>query len=192
MARPCGWCSHPERADLERRVASGESIRAVAADAGHSESAAQRHLQNHLGSDLAKTGLLQRISEIADFTDRLIELVDDSANVRAHAKQSTNPRLLLHAIKEERDTLAFVMQRLGITDVRVIGELQEIRGLARVLGPVLSESDPAVAMAISEGLSDAGVPGLADAFLRLSEQASAFRAKAAITTANEPEKETTA
>jgi hypothetical protein len=163
MARSCGWCTHPDRDELERRVAQGESIRAVAADAGYSESAAQRHLRNHLQASLVDLRF-ERWANIVDFAERLAELLDDTSAVRAQAKATNNARLLLHAIREERDTLSFVCNRLGVESNDVVVSLREAAAMACAVRDVLWDHEPEIAHEISTLCRQRGERDLADAF----------------------------
>jgi hypothetical protein len=53
MARRCSICTHPDRAKIDMRLISGESIAQIARDiAGISEDALSRHLKNHLKTDM--------------------------------------------------------------------------------------------------------------------------------------------
>lgn len=138
MARQCGWCTHRHRVELERRVLDGESTRLVAADSGLSESAANRHIRNHLEPALRselRTGTAGM--HVADFGQRLVELVDETQEVRERAREANDPRLLLQAVGSERETLGVLMTKLGIDSNEMLETITEARALVDAARAVL-------------------------------------------------------
>jgi hypothetical protein len=55
MGRRCTVCDHPSRADIDRQLASGVSLRKTAESFGISASAALRHRRRHLAPQLARS-----------------------------------------------------------------------------------------------------------------------------------------
>ena len=161
MSRRCGLCWNPLRSDLERRILDGDSIRFVAVDAGVSESAVYRHLRNHLRPDLAaELGNRGAPLSVRDFAARLLSLLDETAAVRDFAKRSNDGRLLLQAAGQERDTLAFLLTRLGIDTQDVIETLSEAHALLRACVTSLS-SHPDALDDVAKALREQGEHELA-------------------------------
>lgn len=173
MPRRCGWCTHPNRRELEQRVLDGESIRLVSLDLPYSESAAHRHLRNHLGRDALREMRGSAALHVADFAERLAALAEETAAVRALAKNTGDGRLLLSAVQVERDTLAVLLNRLGIDGEETVEVLCEAKALAKAVGAVLSTRSPEVALAISTYLSDLGEGEMSESFRHLSERSRA-------------------
>ncbi len=172
MPRPCGWCTHPKRADLERRVFDGESIRSVSQDSGHSESAANRHLRNHVHPELRIELRASNRLHLTDFADRYVELVEESARARDHARTHGDGRLLLQAVQQERETLSVLMNRLGIDDGETVSQLREAKALSCALHKVLSATHPDVSLALAADLESRDEDDLASAFRDLAGMAS--------------------
>lgn len=169
MPRTCGLCSHFRRADLERRLLDGESMRLVAVDARLSESAVSRHVRNHLSPELraqlrsGTAGL-----HLGDFGDRLMALVEATEAVREQAHTAGDPRLLLQAVASERDTLGVLMTKLGIDSEELADYVGEARNLVDAIRAVLVKY-PDVSEEMADSLRDTQ-PDLADAFVHLTKR----------------------
>lgn len=172
VPRHCGWCTHPRRQELEHRINEGEAIAVVAAAAGYSESAAKRHISNHLRPEMQAELRHSASLHVADFTDRLVELSEESGRVRAYAKQVNDGRLLLSAIQTERETLAVLLNRLGIDSEATADTLREARALALSVGAVARTQSAEVASALAEECRRRGADDLADSFAQLVEDRS--------------------
>lgn len=173
MARPCGWCTHPRREELERRVLAGESIHSISLDLPFEATAGHRHVRNHLGIQALRVTRRAAGLHLSDFTDRLAALADETADVRAHAKQTGDGKLLLSAIAAERDTLSVLLSRLGIDGEETVDVLREARALVQAVTTVLSARAPEIALAISGCLSEMGEDDLADSLRALAERSQA-------------------
>jgi hypothetical protein len=144
-------------------VLAGEPVAAVAETTPFSESAARRHLRLHV-----QPALLAEFREntapvhLSDFSDRLVELARRAATVGQYAEQTHNGRLMLQAIREERDVLVTLMSRLGIDSLET-AELQlEARALARSIGATIQAGDhPGLSISLAEQLDAAGFEHLA-------------------------------
>ena len=130
MSRACGWCSSRDREALERRIANGESIRLVSAEAGVSDSATYRHLRNHVRPDLlAQRRVTDSDLSLDHFADRLHGAFQDIAEVREYARRTNDGRLLLAAVAQERETVVALLDRLGIDGAETLDNLREARAL---------------------------------------------------------------
>lgn len=163
MARRCGWCHHRDRAQLERRVLSGESVTLVAADSGHSVRAAYRHLQNHVRPDLAAALAERGVSAVAaDFGSRHLGLADSLVAIREYAHQTGDARLALQAIQAEAGILGVLISKLGIDSEATLADLQDGRALAHATVRALA-SHPDALEDVAADLADHGHDELADA-----------------------------
>jgi len=166
MPRHCGWCTDNDRGQLEQRVFDGEPFRAVALATPYSESAAARHFRNHVTAPMLDRARLDVASgpHIADFTARMVELLDETAAVRAVAAEVNDGTLMLKAVAQERDTLLALMTRLGVDDTQTAKALNEARVLAMAVHAVLQDRHPGAARQLAIFCREHGEPDLADAF----------------------------
>lgn len=170
MARACGWCSSPRRAGCEERLLAGESIRLVSASMGVSESATYRHLRNHM-----RPGVLVELRQREGTTQpeqigaRLLRILRDVDDIKAHARATSDGRLMLAACNQEREALGVLMNRLGIDDQTVVEDLEEARALIYAVR-TCSSSMPGMVLALANAVRDqAGGSVLADALVTLAE-----------------------
>ncbi len=169
MPRDCGWCTSAARVDWERRVAAGEPVSVVSASTPFSTSAARRHLRLHLQPRLlSELRGADATVHLSDFADRLLELAQHAAGVRAFAAQTNNGRLALQANAEERANLVTLMARLGIDST----EAAELHGEARLLTAavvaiVRSGRYPTLADDLADRLIRDGLNHLADALIEV-------------------------
>lgn len=168
MARDCGWCASATRMDWEMRLLTKEPVASIAASTPFSESAARRHMRLHM-----QPALLSELREegtpvqLADFADRLVELARRAATVGAYAEQTHNGRLMLQAIREERDVLVTLMSRLGIDALETAELHAEARALARSVGEVIRSGDhPGLAADLAGPLEEQGFDRLAGSLQR--------------------------
>ena len=147
---------------------SGASLRAVASDTPYSEAAAQRHMSRHVRAELLDAMPVR--PHVADYAERLSGLLDDTASARAYARLVNDPKLLLMAVAQERETLVVSMGRLGITNAATAQGLAEARAMAEALCAVLPEVPSTVAAALVDRLESAGAVELADALRELIDR----------------------
>ncbi|MFT4262871.1 MAG: hypothetical protein QM572_05790 [Nocardioides sp.] len=125
MARDCGMCRHPNRADLETRILRREPIVLIAADAGLSVSAVNRHRRAHLTEELRAALSIRTASHVSNYADQLAELAGDANSVRQFAVTSNNPDLLLRAGAAKRDLLLVLTRQLGVDSDETVEGLRE-------------------------------------------------------------------
>ena len=170
MPRLCGWCTHPRRHEFESRLAAGEPIAAVALDTGHSISAAKRHLRAHVAPALlGELRLGSQLSEVhlSDFTDRLVELADTTASLRAAATRSNDGTLLLKAVRDELQILSVLMDQLGIDSTEAAEQVREAKHLGIAIHDVLP-AHPDLCRQIADRLYELEADNLAAAFESLA------------------------
>ncbi len=110
--RRCSICTHPERAEVDARLAAGASKRSIAARFGTSASAVQRH-RDHLGGQLSETEQARR--------ELSAELV---------VEHLTQARLQLERAGRKARSPA---ELVAVASARV----RAAEALARVMGPML-------------------------------------------------------
>jgi len=159
---------HPRREEFERRVLDGESIRVIAVDTGHSESAANRHLRNHTRPERMAQMRTSLAVHVSDFSDRLLILTDEATEVREYAKRVSDPKLVLQAIVVERDTLGVLLNRLGVESREAAEMLADAKVLARAVTVVLANHRH-LATQMAQWLEAEGAGELADALSAYAE-----------------------
>src|SRR3954447_11396260 len=124
MAR-CKSCDHPERKRVEKALANGAAIRAVALKFDLSEDSLQRHWSRHVSDD-AKARYI--IGPIADRKDKLaVAILDESLSSLDHY------RIIRSTLYAAFDNAADVGDRTAID--RLAGRLHEnLRDCARLTG----------------------------------------------------------
>jgi hypothetical protein len=174
VSRNCGWCSSVNRLEWEKRVLDGESFQLVSLDTPSTASAGARHFRNCMaGSSVAdmRSGAASRM-QLGDFAERLLGLANDARAAREYAAQTSNPKLMLQAVREESQVLDTLMTRLGIDQSEMISMLREAKSLAQAVSAVLQDQ-PTVARALAHHLSTRGEDDLSQAFQAMADRASA-------------------
>ncbi len=121
----------------------------IAADAGVSTSAVNRHRRNHLRPELRAQLSTRTATHVSDYADQLAELADDANSVREFARTANNPDLLLRAVQSKRDTLLTLTNQLGIESTETVETLREAWALARACAEVLPRHPDALAEILS-------------------------------------------
>lgn len=156
MARLCAVCSGGQREVIDAALLAGTtSVAALAALYGYSESSVRRHGRNHL----VKMGLWsRRAAEDAtpsDLIGHLTRILEDVAAVRADAVERGDHRTLLTASRESRATVEVLLTRLGVDDVSVGRDLEDLDLLIAGIQKA-SWAHPAVAANLAASLRELG------------------------------------
>jgi hypothetical protein len=117
MPRVCTVCSHPQRDEIDRALASGQTIRRLAPLYGVSESAISRHKRNHLPVAIARAREVTEVANAKDMLDQVRGLEAKARSILAQAEAAGDLRVALSAIREARGCLELL--------ARLTGELQE-------------------------------------------------------------------
>jgi hypothetical protein len=124
MPRPCLACTHPERQLIDADLLPVEPFRRVVVEEisrryGISPRSLARHRDEHLAPQVSR-GIQRRHEDvrIADLVDRVLAQVGAASDIRDHAMREGDGRLALLASREERDAVAFLLDRLKITRPR--------------------------------------------------------------------------
>jgi hypothetical protein len=163
MPQTCSICTHPQRAEIEKAMISGETLREIAercpASRPVSRSTLHRHKQEHLPAHLAKAHEEESIGQAIDVVRQLkainsacLEVLQKS---RADGKHSISLRAVdrIHRQIELQAELLGELQESGPTvNVLIAPEWQEVRvNVLQALTPY-----PEARSAVAQVLTDAG------------------------------------
>jgi len=135
----CGTCTSPDRDEIENAIMSGQQLRSVARHHEISESSLRRHVRAHLMPGIRKAAELGQESKAITYLERLSELLEDIASVRASAMETGSYRNALGAIDAESKLILLLAKRFGVDDTAVTAELRELDFYRHTLGRVSLE-----------------------------------------------------
>jgi hypothetical protein len=164
MARPCTICSHAQRADIDRAIANGTSLRDIAGQFGIAKSVVFRH-RTHIADRVAAANHLAETVLQAETVDVVAELGEALRLARSGipwARQQNDVRGYFAGIGRLVDILALFEPRL-----KTVGALHLDQPVAT------GELDlDGLGAALEHGLQ--GIPGAAEAaaqvFLELDQE----------------------
>ncbi len=154
MPQPCTICTHPNRAEIDRLVVSGEPNQRVATKFGVTESAIRRHRAKHVPVKLAKAQAAQEVAEATSLLgevhaakDRGERLYQAAEDILAKALQAQDPRMALKAIAAAVDVMREARAHLELQG-ELTGELKGADGaipaLVLVVPAQVPRGEPAV------------------------------------------------
>lgn len=117
MPRTCLACSNPNRAAIDKAIATGEPLREIAGKYRISISALHRH-KAHAGQAIVKASEKREESIGASIMARLEKLYHRAEKVLNDAEASRDGRLSLAAIREVRETLGGLFALVSKPEVR--------------------------------------------------------------------------
>jgi hypothetical protein len=107
---------------------------------------------------------------VADFADRLLGLADEAAEQREHGREHHDPKLVLAAVRAEREVIAELTSVLGVTHEEIVEQLQEARALILSIADVIRDSRPELAEHLARELDRRNQPELADSLRDLADE----------------------
>ncbi|WP_320211610.1 hypothetical protein [Methanospirillum purgamenti] len=116
MAMKCSICHHPEREAIDKAILAGQSNRSIAAQYKVSQTAVQRHKDNHLPEHLATSKKAEQVTKADDLISDLQFLKEKALTFLAKAEQSEDMRSaapLISAAVKVIETLAEVRGELN-------------------------------------------------------------------------------
>src|SRR5262245_1961003 len=122
MARKCSTCQHIKRAEIDRRLASGEPGRQVAQDHGLNPSSVHRHRANCLGLASSNTIMKQAARGTAavaclpsrtDLSGHYFDLKGRLEEIVKQAEQDGQPKTAINGLNSMRQTLDSLMRLSG-------------------------------------------------------------------------------
>ncbi len=156
MPRRCTVCAHPQREEIERAIARGESYRTIAYQYSVSHVAIIRHVRAHLPQQVqaaVQAEAVERgasvLSQVRRLNAKALQLLEEAANNRRYSGAAA-------FLKEARELLTLEARLLGELDaqnrvevhthldvrtlaVRIARELEDEPELAERLGRILME-----------------------------------------------------
>jgi hypothetical protein len=134
VPRICTLCSHPDRAEIDRLIASGGGIRTIADRFGLSHQCVLRHRDGHLAAAVVEHEQVRREAQALDVFGRLVELDATLRDALALARRLSDVRGIAAVAGREIDLLA-LWAKLQADQLPV----EAVRQLAAAEG--LDESD---------------------------------------------------
>jgi hypothetical protein len=122
MARKCSTCQHIKRAEIDRRLASGEPGRQVAQDHGLNPSSVHRHRVNCLGlvssnrimKEMARgTAAVACLPSRNDLSAHYFDLQARLDEIVEQAEQDGQPKTAITGLNSMRQTLDSLMRLAG-------------------------------------------------------------------------------
>jgi hypothetical protein len=122
MARKCSTCQHIKRAEIDRRLASGEPGRQVAQDHGLNPSSVHRHRVNCLGlassnaimKEVARgTAAVACLPSRTDLSGHYFDLQTRLKEIVRQAEQDGQPKTAITGLNSMRQTLDSLMRLSG-------------------------------------------------------------------------------
>jgi hypothetical protein len=129
MPRACTVCAHAEREAIDAALLTPETKRGIARRFAVDEDAIGRHAANHLTQELRATADLAEAGRIEVLVADVLRLRDHADRLGKQAEDAGDLRVALAAIRESRETMAFMAKLLGlgahdVLDVKVDGEIR--------------------------------------------------------------------
>lgn len=118
MAQPCRVCSHPKRAEIDRRLVAGEPFAALAREFGLTRCSVGRHFRNHVSPALARVAARQVAASGESLLQRVESLIGRVEQMLSAAEQDGRVSTALQAVKELRSLLELLGKASGELDDR--------------------------------------------------------------------------
>lgn len=126
IGRPCTTCHHPERADIERAIASGVRFRAISQRFPNvSPDSLQRHCANHIANSLRADFRGEPGLSPTDLYSRMLAVADAARAARTAG--GTSAREALRAGDAELRALTAIASRMGVDASALTAELEAAR-----------------------------------------------------------------
>lgn len=136
----------------------------VSAGLPHWPSAGHRHFRNHVGPELRRVAK----AHVADFAQRLLDLADEAAEQRERGRVQHDSKLVLAALRAEKEVIGELTGVLGISHEEIVEQLQEARALVLAIADVIQDSRPEIAESLARELDRRDQPDLADSLRELA------------------------
>jgi len=156
MGRRCVVCGHPEREEIERRLAGGESYRNIAQRFGLSIYSLHRHMRAHLSPAVRAALEAGELERGATALERVRELNREARALLEEAKRKERYTAAVQAIGAALRALeleAKLLGELGGPKVQVSVDLGAIR---RAILGALEDAPPEVRAKVADALLDLG------------------------------------
>jgi hypothetical protein len=125
MPLTCSICTHPQRAEIEKALVSGESLRDIAGRCPVSRSALHRHKQEHLPGHLIKAAEHEDLGQAIDVVRQLKAINAACLEILQSSRADKTHSVSLKAVDR--------IHRQIELQARLIGELQDAGPQVNVL-----------------------------------------------------------
>ena len=156
MPRRCTICTHPQREEIDRAIARGDSYRGIAARYSVSLTSLLRHARSHLSQPVRAAVQAEMMEHGASILSQVRELNQKARRLLDEAAAKGRYTGAAAFLKEARELLTFEARLLGELDsrdrvevhthldvralaVRIARELEDEPELAERVGRVLME-----------------------------------------------------
>jgi len=158
MPRSCTVCNNPDRAEIEKDLVNGVSLRDIARQWSVSKDAVARHKKDHLPANLTKAKEAHEVVQANDLLGQTQDLLTRARGILDTAERAGNLPTALRAIKEARGTLELLGKLQGElrdgTTVNILVNpswMNIRRGILAALG-----SFPEARLAVAQALGEVG------------------------------------
>lgn len=162
MPQKCSICIHPQRAEIEKALLAGESLRDVAgrcpASRPVSRSALHRHMQEHLSERLVKAAEEEDLAEALDVVRQLKAINAATLEILQQARAEKKHSISLRAVDRVQKQIELQAKLLGdLQDGQTVNVavLPEWHGIRETILDAL-EPFPEARMAVARALKGAG------------------------------------
>lgn len=153
MPRNCHTCKHPQRDEIDERLARGHGTTTLSRQYDIHPDALERHRQNHLPNTIAAAKQQDREADRGDrLLDQLRWLQGKTLHALRQAEQSGDHATLLSAVREARQTVESIGKMTGAVDDRpqvIVTQLPEWSIVMSVLA-----QHPEVRAAVARALTE--------------------------------------
>jgi hypothetical protein len=125
MPNTCSICTHPHRAEIEKALVAGESLRDIAGRCPVSRSALHRHKRDHLPGHLVKAHEDEGIAQAIDVVRQLKAINGACLEILQASRADGKHAISLRAVDR--------IQKQIELQARLIGELQDSGPTVNVL-----------------------------------------------------------
>ena len=113
MPRTCTVCGHPERAEIDQALLTGQPLRDIAGRFGTSCSSLLRHRKADIPTTLAKVKRAEDEVQADTLYDRLKAINRETVEILREARESRSPGIALAAINRVERQLELEARLLG-------------------------------------------------------------------------------
>jgi hypothetical protein len=120
VPRTCSICTHERRAEIDRALVGGGSLRDIAGRFSLSKSAVERHGGEHLPARLVQAAEAEDVANAIDVVKQLKAINAASLSVLGDARKAGNGDLALKAIDRVQRQIELQAKLLGDLDERPV------------------------------------------------------------------------
>lgn len=137
--RPCSVCRHPDRAQLESQLSTGEhSLRAIARQYDLAPENVRRHVRGHVAPEVRQAMIAVAGTPALSIAARLLDVADSARDARLAAEEAGDDRLAALMGQSEARTLDSLV-RMGVTSADVASSIHDAHAVMQVFGTVARE-----------------------------------------------------